>query len=155
TFYTAGYDLLTNALKKEPFNKNIYNQLIALHQLKGEDEQAYAIYRDNADKYAWDMNWYDQLIYQSYELGYQALGQANIAEKEQYFKTGLNAYQHVVDGVEHLKTLPPGQFQGGEFYITPQMTLSAGKMHFMMNEPEQAAAVLKNGLTEDLQDSTM
>ncbi|GIP60264.1 O-antigen ligase family protein [Paenibacillus woosongensis] len=155
TFYTASYDLLTNALKKEPFNKNIYNQLIALHQLKGEDEQAYAIYRDNADKYAWDMNWYDQLIYQSYELGYQALGQANIAEKEQYFKTGLNAYQHVVEGVEHLKTLPPGQFQGGEFYITPQMTLSAGKMQFMMNEPEQAAAVLKNGLTGDLHDSTM
>ncbi|WP_055106004.1 O-antigen ligase family protein [Paenibacillus ihumii] len=154
-FYNESYALLTNTLKKEPFNKNIYNQLMALHELKGEHEQAYAILRDNADKYAWDMNWYDQLISQSFELGYQALGQTNIPEKEQYFKTGLAAYQHVASGVEHLKSLPPGQFQGGEFYITPQMTLNAGKMHFMMNEPDQAAAILKNGLTEDLKDSTM
>lgn len=152
SFYNESYSLLTKALKKEPFNKNIYNQLIALHQLKGETEQVYAILRDNADKYAWDMNWYDQLIYQSYELGYQALGQANMAEKEQYFKTGLDAYEHVAAGVEHLKTLPPGQFQGGEFYITPQMSLSAGKMQFMMNQPDQAAAILKNGLTEDMND---
>lgn len=155
SFYNESYSLLTKALKKEPFNKNIYNQLIALHQLKGETEQVYAILRDNADKYAWDMNWYDQLIYQSYELGYQALGQANIAEKEQYFKTGLDAYAHVAAGVEHLKSLPPGQFQGGEFYITSQMTLSAGKMQFMMNQPDQAAAILKNGLTEDLNDPTV
>ncbi|AZK45966.1 O-antigen ligase family protein [Paenibacillus lentus] len=155
SFYNESYKLLTNALKKEPFNKSIYNQLMALHQLKGESEQVYAILRDNADKYAWDMNWYDQLISQSYELGYQALGQGAIAEKEKYFKTGLDAYAHVSAGVEHLKTLPPGQFQGGEFYITPQMTLSAGKMQFMMNEPEQAAIILKNGLTEDLNDTTM
>ncbi|MFD3259448.1 O-antigen ligase family protein [Paenibacillus lentus] len=155
SFYNENYSLLTKALKKEPFNKNIYNQLIALHQLKGETEQVYAILRDNADKYAWDMNWYDQLIYQSYELGYQALGQANMAEKEQYFKTGLDAYAHVAAGVEHLKSLPPGQFQGGEFYITPQMSLSAGKMQFMMNQPDQAAAILKNGLTEDLNDPTV
>ncbi|WP_110931164.1 O-antigen ligase family protein [Paenibacillus bouchesdurhonensis] len=154
SFYNESYSLLTSALKKEPFNKNIYNQLIALHQLKGESEQVYAILRDNADKYAWDMNWYDQLINQSYELGYQALGQANITEKEQYFKTGLDAYAHVAAGVEHLKTLPPGQFQGGEFYITPQMTLSAGKMQFMMNEPEQAVTILKDGLSEDLNDLT-
>lgn len=155
SFYNESYSLLTKALKKEPFNKNIYNQLISLHQIKGETEQVYVILRDNADKYAWDMNWYDQLIYQSYELGYQALGQANIAEKEQYFKTGLDAYEHVAAGVEHLKTLPPGQFQGGEFYITPQMSLSAGKMQFMMNQPDQAAAILKNGLTEDLNDPTV
>lgn len=154
SFYNESYSLLTNALKKEPFNKNIYNQLIALHQLKGESEQVYAILRDNANKYTWDIKWYDQLITQSYELGYQALGQGNIAEKEQYFKTGLNAYEHVAAGVEHLKSLPPGQFQGGEFFITPQMTLSAGKMQYMMEAPDQAAAILKAGLAEDLNDPT-
>ncbi|WP_019635685.1 O-antigen ligase family protein [Paenibacillus fonticola] len=155
SYYDQSMNVLVKALKSEPFNKSIYNQLIVLHELKGENEQIYTILRDNADKYTWDMNWYDQLIAHSFELGYQALGQGNNADKESYFQTGLQAYQHVADGVEHLKTLPPGQFQGGEFYITPQMSLNAGKMQFMMNQPDQAAAILKNGLTEDLNDPTI
>ncbi|ECH9276591.1 polymerase, partial [Salmonella enterica subsp. enterica] len=142
-FYNQEQSLLTNALKKEPFNKDMYKQLIKLYQSKGEYDKAYAVYRDNADRYAYDMSWYENLIVQSYELGYQKLGEQDTAQKEQYFQTGLAAYQHVVDGVEHLKTLPKGQMQGNPFEITQPMVLNAGKMQFMMNEPAKAAEIFK------------
>lgn len=153
-FYNQEQTLLTNALKKEPFNKDMYKQLIKLYQSKGEYDKAYEVYRDNADRYAYDMSWYETLIVQSYELGYQKLGEQDPSEKEQYFQTGLAAYQHVVDGVEHLKTLPKGQMQGNPFEITQPMVLNAGKMQFMMNEPAKAAEIFKVGIKDDLSDST-
>ncbi|MEC2346216.1 O-antigen ligase family protein [Paenibacillus barengoltzii] len=153
-FYNQEQTLLTNALKKEPFNKDMYKQLIKLYQSKGEYDKAYEVYRDNADRYAYDMSWYENLIVQSYELGYQKLGEQDPSEKEQYFQTGLAAYQHVVDGVEHLKTLPKGQMQGNPFEITQSMVLNAGKMQFMMNEPAKAAEIFKVGIKDDLSDST-
>lgn len=153
-FYNQELMLLTNALKKDAFNKNMYNQLIKLYETKGEYDKAYVVQRDNADRYAWDMAWYEKLIVQSFELGYQALGQQDVAKKEDYFKSGLAAYQHVVDGVEHLKTLPKGQMQGNPFEITQPMVLNAGKMQFMMNEPAKAAEIFKVGLKDDLTDGT-
>lgn len=151
---TADYNILSSALKKEPYNKNLYNQLIIIYQLKGENDQAYEVLKDNADRYAWDMAWYEKLIAQSFELGYQSLSEQDAEKKEYYFKAGMDAYQHVVDGVEHLKTLPEGQLQGNPFYITPLMTLNAGKIQFMLNNPAEAADILKQGITEDLTEAT-
>ncbi|GGG08198.1 O-antigen ligase family protein [Paenibacillus aceti] len=154
TFYNEEYNLLTNALHKEPFDKNMYAKLITLYKLKGETDKAYGVLKDNADRYAWDMSWYEELIAQSFELGYQALGEQNIALKDKYFHNGVSAYQHVVDGVEHLKTLPEGQMQGNPFEVTQTMALNAGKMQFMLGQPEAAAQILKAGIKEDLTEPT-
>lgn len=153
-FYNQEKLLLTDALKKEPYNKSMYKQLIKLYQSKGELEQAHAVLSDNAKRYAWDMNWYEDLIVQSFELGYQKLGEQDVAQKDEYFHIGVSAYQHVVDGVEHLKTLPEGQMQGNAFEVTQPMVLHAGKMEFMLNEPAKAAEIFKTGIREDLGDST-
>ncbi|WP_018753885.1 O-antigen ligase family protein [Paenibacillus sanguinis] len=154
TFYNQEKLLLLDALKKEPYNKNMYRQLMKLYQSKGELEQAYAVLRDNANRYPWDMSWYEDLIVLSFELGHQKQGEQDVAQKDNYFRTGLSAYQHVVDGIEHLKTLPEGQLQGNAFELTQPMILNAGKMQFMVNEPAKAAEILRLGVREDLSDST-
>ncbi|RCX19027.1 O-antigen ligase-like membrane protein [Fontibacillus phaseoli] len=153
-FFNEDLKLLTDALKKDAFNKNIYNQLILLYQLKGETDKAYNVLKDNADRYTYDQDWYERLIVQSFEMGYQALGNQDVAQKEQYFTSGLQAFDHVVRGVEHLKNLPKGQFQGNPFAVTPTMALNAGKMQFMMNRSAEAVAIFKQGLGPDLNDHT-
>lgn len=100
------------------------------------------------------MEWYERLITRSFDLGYQALGQGDTAKKESYFNSGLEAYQHVVDGVKHLKTLPEGQLQGQPFELTPTMILNAGKIKYMLNDSAGAATTLKGGIAEDLTDAT-
>lgn len=154
SFYNEDVTLLTNALKKDPFNKNMYNQLMSLYKLKGETDKAYLVLKDNADRYNYDQNWYEQLIAQSFELGYQSLGNQDVANKELYFNTGIQAYEHVVRGVEHLKTLPEGQLQGNPFAVTQSMVLNAGKMQYMMNKPAEAAEIFKQWLNQDLNDPT-
>ncbi|WP_435922669.1 O-antigen ligase family protein [Paenibacillus sp. DYY-L-2] len=154
SFYNENLKLLTDAAKKDAYNKNIYNQLIALYQLKGEREKAYDVLKDNADRYAYDQNWYEKLIVQSYDIGYESLGSGAKEQMEKYFFTGLQAYDHVVRGVEHLKTLPEGQLQGNPFAVTQPMALHAGKMQFMLNKPAEAAAIFKQGLGPDLNDPT-
>ncbi|NMI03861.1 O-antigen ligase family protein [Paenibacillus sp. SZ31] len=153
-FYTAGVSLLEKALQAEPFNKSMVKQLIQLYELKDHNEQAYNLQKDYADNYIWDMDWYEILISRSFDLGYQALGQGVVAKKESYFSSGLEAYQHVVEGVEHLKTLPEGQLQGKPFELTSTMILNAGKMKYMSNDAAGAASILKGGIAEDLTDAT-
>lgn len=153
-FYTAGVDLLQKGLQAEPYNKSMVKQLIQLYELKGDSDQEYALQKEYANNYIWDMDWYETLISRSFDLGYQALGQGDTAKKESYFTSGLDAYQHVVDGVEHLKTLPEGQLQGQPFELTPTMILNAGKMRYMSNDSAGAATILKNGIAEDLSDAS-
>lgn len=151
-FYTQNLNLITNALKQEPFNKNLYSQLATLYKSKGEYTKAYDVLNDNAHRYAYDQGWYEQLIVESYDLGYQALGSGAVEEKDKYFFAGLQAFEHVVQGVEHLKTLPEGQLQGNPFAVTMKMALHAGKMQYMMGEPAEAATIFQQGLPQDFSD---
>ncbi|KQY91999.1 polymerase [Paenibacillus sp. Root52] len=153
-FYSAGVALLQKGLRAEPYNKYMVTQLIQIYKVKGENDQAYALQKEYANNYIWDMEWYENLIALSYDLGYQTLGQGDPAKKESYFTSGLAAYQHVVDGAEHLKTLPEGQLQGKPFELTPTMILNAGKMKYMLNDFGGAATLLQTGIAEELSDAT-
>lgn len=154
SFYNLDLQLLISSLKQDPYNKTMYNDLITLYTLKGETEKAYDVLKDNAHRYVYDQDWYEKLIIQSYELGYQSINSGAKEQMEKYFFTGLQAYDHVVRGVEHLKTLPEGQLQGNPFAVTQPMALHAGKMQFMLNKPAEAATIFKQGLGPDLNDPT-
>ncbi|WP_339318636.1 O-antigen ligase family protein [Paenibacillus sp. FSL R10-2734] len=151
-FLNEAYSVLTRALEDEPYNKNLLTQLVSYYDLKGQRDLAYGVYRDNADKFNWDIEWYDTLISRSFALGQQALNQKDDAKKEEYFTEEFNAYNHVLAGVEHLKTLPPEQLQGRPFSVTPTIALNVGKMQQISGQAEDAAATLKLGFNESYAD---
>lgn len=153
-FYKASDVLLKNALKAEPFNKGIINSLIANYELKGEKDKAYEVLVANAPKFNWDIEWYEKMVTQGFDLGYAALGKGDIEGKNKYFTDGINAFVRVQAGIEHLKTLPKEQMQGNPFGNTPIMILDAGKMYYMTNQLDKAVETLKMGLTQDFNDAT-
>jgi O-antigen ligase len=153
-FYKEAYDLIVEARKDEPYNKGMINQLITLHQLKGQQEQAFDLLVANSENFNWDITWYEKIVSQGYELGYTALGEKDIPSRDKYFNAGIEAFDNVQAGLIHLATLPKGQMAGAAFANTPGMILNTGKMHFMLNQPEKASETLKIGLLEDLSDPT-
>lgn len=153
-FYNASVGLLNKALKDEPHNKAMLRSLIKTYEMKQQSEQAYDVLIQNAYKFNWDIEWYEDIILRGYELGMKALGTGDHAKKDEYFKLATDAFNKVQEGIQHLKTLPEGQFQGNPFENTPDMILHTGKMHYMMNQPEQAVNVLKIGIQEDLSQSS-
>lgn len=153
-FYNSSYTLIAKALKDEPYNKQLINRLITLHQLKGEQDQAFEILVNNSENFNWDIEWYERIIAQGYELGSNAQSQQDTASRDKYFNAGIAAFDKVQAGLIHLATLPEGQMAGRAFANTPGMILNTGKMHYLLNQPDQAAATLKMGLLEDLSDPT-
>ncbi|GIO70017.1 O-antigen ligase family protein [Paenibacillus cookii] len=153
-FYNAANYLLTDALKKEPYNKSMINRLITNYQLKNENDKAFETLVANAPKFNWDIEWYEKMITQGYELGYTALGQGDTAAKEKYFKAGIAAFEKVQAGLKHLATLPKGQMAGRPFSNSPVMILDAGKMYYMTNQLDKAAETLKMGIAQDFSDPT-
>ena len=155
-FLDESYSVVTRALKDEPYNKDLLSQLVSYYDLKGQSEAAYRVYLENAGKFMWDINWYDQLISRAAILGQQANVQKDEAHKQEYFNVALDAYRHVTDGIEHLKTLPPEQLQGREFFITPSIALNAGRVQLMSGQDDAARATVKQGFKngyEDLADT--
>ncbi|MEK4004602.1 O-antigen ligase family protein [Paenibacillus sp. FSL H3-0333] len=155
-FLDEAYAVLTRALKDEPSNKELLTQLASYYDLKGESDAAYQIYLDNADKFMWDINWYAGLISRSSLLGQQAYSKQDEAGQQTYFASALAAYRHVTDGIAHLKSLPPEQLQGREFFVTPTIGLSIARVQHLSGDQEDAAAALKQGFAggyEDLTDS--
>lgn len=142
-FLNEAYSVLTRALEDEPYNKNILTQLVTYYDLKGQNDLAYGVYHDNADKFNWDISWYDTLISRSFALGQQALNQKDETKKQAYFNEAQEAYNHVLTGIEHLKTLPPEQLQGRPFSVTPAMALNVGKMQLLSGQEDAAKTTLK------------
>ena len=151
-FLDESYAVVTRALADEPYNKELLSQLAGYYDLKGKSEEAYHVYLDNADKFMWDIDWYDQLISRAAILGQQAHAQKDEARRQEYFTAALDAYQHVTDGIEHLKTLPPEQLQGREFFITSTMALNAGRVQFLSGQEDAALATLKLGFINGYED---
>lgn len=142
-YLDEAYSVLTRALKDEPYNKSILIQLAGYYDLKGQSDLAYGVYLDNADKFNWDIDWYDNLINRSFALGQQAYNQKDETKKQEYFGAELEAYNHVLAGIEHLKTLPPEQMQGRPFSVTPMIALNVGKMQLLSGQADAATATLK------------
>lgn len=153
-FFQLSTNLLNQVLEDEPHNKSMLNQLVKSYEMNKQPEQAYEILINNAYKFKWDINWYEQIINKGYDLGMKALGEGDTAGKEKYFNSATSAFVKVQEGIKHLATLPEGQLQGNPFENTPDMILHTGKMHFMMNQPEQASEALKLGIQEDLSQTT-
>ncbi|MGW8824287.1 O-antigen ligase family protein [Paenibacillus lautus] len=153
-FFQLSTNLLNQALEDEPYNKSMLNQLVKSYEINKQPEQAYEVLINNAYKFKWDINWYEQIINKGHDLGMKALGEGETAEKEKYFNLATAAFVKVQEGIQHLKTLPEGQFQGNPFENSPDMILHAGKMYFMMNQPKQASEALKLGIQEDLSQTT-
>ncbi|MGG4094730.1 Wzy polymerase domain-containing protein [Paenibacillus lautus] len=153
-FYNASVDLLNKALKAEPYNKSMLSRLIESYEMKQQPEQAFEVLINNAYKFKWDINWSEQIINKGYDLGTKALGTGDLTTKDKYFKQATEAFAEVQTGIQHLATLPEGQLQGRSFENTPDMILHAGKMYYMMNQPEQASETLKLGIQEDLSQTT-
>lgn len=122
--------------------------------MKGENEQAFSILENNISNFNWDNDWYNMLITQAYTIGNKAREQKDTTKEQKYFQAGLAAYQKVLDGVAHIKTVPPEIELTRTFEVTPGIALSTGKIEFMSGKPAEAASILKSGLKDDLSDAT-
>lgn len=151
-FLDEAYNVLTRALEDEAYNKNLLAQLVNYYDLKGQSDLALNIYLDNANKFNWDIDWYDSIISRSFALGEQALKQNDEAKKQEYFNKALGAYKHVITGVEYLKTLPPEQLQGRPFLVTPTIAMNIGKLHLLSGQKEEATAILRLSTNESYTD---
>lgn len=151
-YLEESYNLLTRSLKDEPYNKQLLTQLAVYYDLNKQSDLAFKVYIDHADKFVWDIAWYDSIISRSYAMGDQARTQKDDTRKQDYFKTGFETYGKVVAGIEYLKTLPPEQMQGRPFSVTPTIALNVGKMYLLSDDPETAKATLKLGFNENYAD---
>ncbi|MFL1676636.1 O-antigen ligase family protein [Paenibacillus dendritiformis] len=148
-FFAEAEHTLRQALEKQPGNRLLLVRLLELYKQKGMDSELYKIYSENADRFPWDMEWYDKYMDAALRQGMIVYNESQ-EKKNEYMDEIIAALRHVEQGVEHLKTLPEGQLQGREFKVTSSMAMNAGRAYIMKGEPGQAAEAMKPYLNEDL-----
>lgn len=148
-FFAEAEHTLRQALDKQPGNRILLLRLAALYEQKGMDSERYKVYSDNAERFPWDMEWYDKYMDATLRQG-MIVANESPDKKNEYMDEIIAALRHVEQGVEHLKMLPEGQLQGREFRVTSSMALNAGRAYMMKGEPGQGAEAMKPYLNEDL-----
>lgn len=151
-FFDEAVRVLNQAILANPYHKQpLLQQLIDGYKIKGMDEQIYTVYSENASKFPWDMNWYNEYMDYTVREGYKAVSTAP-DKKNKYLDEVIAAFEHVKANVERLKALPKEITPNKEFYMKSQMAMNAGRAYFMKGEPGQAAEAMKPYLQEDLTD---
>ncbi|WP_328802956.1 O-antigen ligase family protein [Saccharibacillus alkalitolerans] len=145
-------ELLQKALKAEPYDKNLINQMIYSYQLRGDQKAAFDLMSDSLDKYVWDASWYERVIQSAFNESYQAFNAQDTASMQYYANRGIEAYNRLLAGVEDLKNLPEGQMQGREFAASRSMQQNAGKLMYFNGQTQESADLLKSILTDDYAD---
>ncbi|WP_042227448.1 O-antigen ligase family protein [Paenibacillus popilliae] len=148
-FFAEAEHTLRQALDKQPGNRILLLRLVALYEQKGMDSERYKVYSENAERFPWDMEWYDKYMDATLRQGIVVTNESP-DQKNEYMDEIIAALRHVEQGVEHLKTLPEGQLQGREFSVTSSMAINAGRAYMMKGEPGQGAEAMKPYLNEDL-----
>lgn len=164
-YFIEAEQVLKKASAANPYYKPLLKQRIALYRMKDrikgmkginetEDmgNQIYAIYAQNAAHFPWDEKWCDEYMDSGVREGYKSIATAP-QKKNHYLNEVISTFEHVKAGVEHLKTLPKGQFQGNPFSVTPRMAINAGRAYIMQANPATAAKTMKPYLQENLADS--
>ncbi|WP_028543996.1 O-antigen ligase family protein [Paenibacillus taiwanensis] len=146
-FFTAAESLLTDTLKSEPSNKQLWMLLNKLYSYKNKSTDIYDVYENNKYRYPWDIEWYEQYMHIASLLGSNS---EDKALKDKYFNSVFDSLQHIERGIEHLKTLPEGQLQGRKFEITPKVALHAGQAYYLTGKTQEAYDIMKAHLQEDL-----
>jgi len=151
-FFDEAVRVLNKAILANPYHKQpLLQQLIDGYKIKGMDEQIYTVYSENASKFPWDMNWYNEYMDYTVREGYKAVSTAP-DKKDKYLDEVITAFEHVKAKVERLKALPKEIIPNKEFYIKSQMVTNAGRAYFMKGDPVKAAEAMKPYLQEDLTD---
>lgn len=141
--------LLSKAYQKEPYNKDILNQLAAVYATRNETQKSFELLADNLEKFNWDMKQYEQVIGQAAAVSLSLAGK-DTSQQTAVAERGVEAYDRMLTNIAHLQTLPPGQLQGREFAVTPSIRLSAGKAMYLGGQTERSADLLKGLLTSDV-----
>ncbi|RJG24780.1 O-antigen ligase family protein [Paenibacillus thiaminolyticus] len=148
-FFAEAEHTLRQALDKQPGNRILLLRLIDLYEQKGMDSELYKVLSDNAERFPWNMTWYDKYMAVTLRQGI-IINNESPEKKNEYMDEIIAALRHVEQGVEHLKTLPEGQLQGREFRVTITMAMNAGRAYIMRGEPGQGAEAMNPYLNEDL-----
>ncbi|WCF11337.1 O-antigen ligase family protein [Paenibacillus thiaminolyticus] len=152
-FFAEAEHTLRQALDKQPGNRVLLLRLIDLYEQKGMDSELYQVLSDNAERFPWDMTWYEKYMAATLRQGV-IINNESPEKKNEYMDEIIAALRHVEQGVEHLKTLPEGQLQGREFKVTSSMAMNAGRAYIMKGDPGQGAEAMKPYLSEDLSDGS-
>lgn len=149
-FYDAAYSSLQDTLKDEPYNKQLWMQLISLYSTKHQEAEIFEVYDSNKFRYPWDINWYEE--YMSIAVRLASVSLSDNTLKEKYIGAVMDSLKHIEDGIEYLKTLPEGQLQGRTFEITPKIALHVGQAYYLNGQTQQAYDIMLPRLQEDLTD---
>ena len=130
--------LLQEVKKSEPYYKQFIYQELNLRRLQNDLPAAIALLESSIPKYPWDIRLYETLAELYYQSGAQYL-EANDREKaKSEWRKAFDLRDEVLAKAEYLKTLPEAQAQGRPFGLTPDLSLSLGKIAFVLGDYRQA-----------------
>ncbi|MEK8131086.1 O-antigen ligase family protein [Paenibacillus filicis] len=152
-FYNEAVELIDKSREKNPYEFNLIFQRLQSYLLKENNQAALDMATAELDNFPWKVELYQTAIDLNTRLGLQALDKKDQATQDKYWGQALQVYSRFDAQHQTLASLPKEQAQGNDFSVTPQISFSLGEIHFLQGKYDQAEAMLRFGLNENLGDA--
>ncbi|WP_281890081.1 O-antigen ligase family protein [Paenibacillus sp. YYML68] len=152
-FYNEAVTLIDAAREKEPFDFFLMERKLQSYLLKNNQQEALTLATEQLNNFPWKVALYETAIDLSTKLGLQAFDKRDQATQDQHWALALDIYKRFEAQQQQLASLPKEQLQGNPFDPTPGMGFSLGQIHYLQGRYDQAEAMLRLGVSEDLNDT--
>ncbi|SDD91288.1 O-antigen ligase [Paenibacillus sp. UNCCL117] len=152
-FYNEAVSLLDKARAKNPYDFGLISQRIQSYLMKEDTQGALDLTTAEINNFPWKVELYQTAIDLNTRLGLQAFDKKDQATQDKYWTQAIQLYSKFDARQQTLANLPKEQAQGNAFAVTPQMSMSLGQIHFLQGKYDQAEAMLRFGLNDNLGDA--
>jgi tetratricopeptide (TPR) repeat protein len=149
-FYNEAVQLIDKAREKNPYDFGLISQRLQSYLHKNDIKTALDMASTEINNFPWKVELYQIAIDLNTRLGLQAFDKKDQATQDRYWAQALQLYSRFDALHQTLASLPKEQAQGNDFSVTPQMSFSLGEIHFLQGKYDQAEAILRLGLNENL-----
>lgn len=152
-FYTEAKKILEEIKEDEPYNLLLLDREFSLFSSKRDMEQLENLISYQLSTFPWNVTHYERMITLKFELGYHARQEGSLSEGHKHWQQALDLYTEVQTKLDHIQTLSSyQQNESKEFFITPQIKLVTGKIHYLNQDFNEASKVLRTGMSGNITD---
>lgn len=149
-YYKEAMAAIQSIKEKEKYSRQLLNSEYNLYLIRDDYESLTSLMDWQLDVFPWDINVYQDTITLRYYLGELEWIEKGADGRSDHWNVALDIYDELVKKVEFVNELPTNKKEKiVTFRITPDIALSVGKIHFMEENYEEAASVLRRGRTSN------
>ncbi|TMV45122.1 hypothetical protein FE783_30140 [Paenibacillus mesophilus] len=141
-YYEESSRLLASIKKYEPYDRRVFEAQYKHYIEKNRWADALALMQEGLQHYPWVIEMYERAASLHLQLGDQSRREGKKEAMNSHWSAAIELHEQVLARMKKLESLPKEQNAGSPFYVTPNLALTLGQVHYLRGDTAKSAELL-------------